>query len=136
MIERMIKAVYKNFVTKVADARGMEYDEVEKVAQGRVWTGTAGKEVGLIDELGGLETAIDLAKEAAGIPREADIELVEMPEKGAFNFDVFKPKLIGFNGLLFSQGVSDPRTTYLKMLWKHNGEPLVMLPPEYYMIGE
>jgi protease-4 len=56
-----IERVYTTFVTKVAEGRNMTYDEVDQIAQGRVWTGKQALENGLVDELGGLEDAIKLA---------------------------------------------------------------------------
>lgn len=56
-----IEMVYSTFVTKVADGRNMTFEEVDKIAQGRVWTGKQALENGLVDKLGGLEDAIKLA---------------------------------------------------------------------------
>jgi protease-4 len=56
-----IEEVYSTFVTKVAEGRNMTFEEVDEIAQGRVWTGKQALENGLVDELGGLEDAIDLA---------------------------------------------------------------------------
>ncbi len=56
-----IESVYTTFVTKVAEGRNMTFEEVDKIAQGRVWTGKQALENGLVDELGGLEDAIKLA---------------------------------------------------------------------------
>lgn len=56
-----IETVYSTFVTKVAEGRNMTFEEVDQIAQGRVWTGKQALENGLVDELGGLEDAIKLA---------------------------------------------------------------------------
>ena len=56
-----IETVYTTFVTKVAEGRNMTFEEVDEIAQGRVWTGKQALENGLVDELGGLEDAIKLA---------------------------------------------------------------------------
>ncbi len=56
-----IERVYSTFVTKVAEGRNMTFDEVDQIAQGRVWTGKQALDNGLVDELGGLEDAIRLA---------------------------------------------------------------------------
>jgi len=74
-----IEHIYQGFVTKVADARGKEYDAIHEVAQGRVWLGTDALENGLIDELGGFSRAIELAKEKAGIDEADDVSLVIYP---------------------------------------------------------
>ena len=60
-----IEEIYNTFVQHVADGRGMNYAEVDSIAQGRVWTGTDALQNGLVDELGGLELAITRAAEKA-----------------------------------------------------------------------
>jgi len=77
----MIESGYQAFLERVAEARGMTTDEVHAVAQGRVWSGKMALEHGLVDELGGLERAIELAKEKAGFNASDRFELVVYPEK-------------------------------------------------------
>ncbi len=72
--------VYADFTGKVASGRKLSAEAVEASAQGRVWTARKAKELGLVDALGGMETAIALAKEAAGIKADADVKLVAFPE--------------------------------------------------------
>jgi len=69
--------IYDSFVTKVAESRNMDKDDVLKVAEGRVWTGRQAKEINLVDQIGGIEDAISLAKKLAGISpaRNIDIEI-------------------------------------------------------------
>ena len=62
-----VERVYTTFVTKVAEGRNMTFEEVDVIAQGRVWTGAQAVENGLVDELGGLEDAIKLAANEADI---------------------------------------------------------------------
>ena len=69
--------IYDDFVAKVAAGRSMTTEEVGNVARGRVWTGADAKERGLVDELGGLDLAVTLARERSGLP--ADAELVRFP---------------------------------------------------------
>ena len=66
----------KLFVPRVAEGRRLELKQVDDVARGRVWTGRQGKERGLIDELGDLETAIQLARDRAGVAPEKKIRVV------------------------------------------------------------
>ncbi len=72
---------YASFVSKAAQGRGMTEEEIDKVARGRVWTGSQAVEVGLVDVLGGLDTAVELAKVRAGIPEESTVDLVIYPKK-------------------------------------------------------
>jgi len=67
-----VNRFYDTFITKVAEARGMTKEQVDSVAQGRVWTGEAAKEQNLVDVLGGMDTAMSLAAEKAGI-QEYDV---------------------------------------------------------------
>jgi protease-4 len=78
-INRMLDNVYTRFVALVAEGRGMEYDEAEKIARGRVWTGKQAKDLGLVDELGGLEETLILAAKELEINRE-DLVVRVMPE--------------------------------------------------------
>jgi protease-4 len=76
-LEEWLDRVYADFVTKVAAARGMTYEQVHEVARGRVWTGADAYERGLVDRLGGVRTAAALVRERAGLP--ADTELRRWP---------------------------------------------------------
>ena len=75
---------YDNFVPKVAKGRGKTNEEVDGLGQGRVWTGTQAKERGLIDEFGGLEKAIEIAKQLAELPADKDVRRVAYPEAKSF----------------------------------------------------
>ncbi len=127
-IENLIRMAYKEFVSKVSNGRKMSEAEVDSVGQGRVWSGVDGKEKGLVDILGGLETAIELAKESAKIPREREIEIVELPQKGLFNLDFLKPKIPGLKTK--EKLEEDKDLTYLKMVSENQGKPLFMVPPD------
>jgi protease-4 len=72
--------VYKSFVAHVAEGREMTPAAVEAVAQGRVWLGSDAARLGLVDELGGLDRAVALAAEAAGLPAGEPVRLVYYPE--------------------------------------------------------
>jgi protease-4 len=64
-VNALLDEIYDDFVGKVAQARNMTREQVHEVARGRVWTGRDAHERGLVDELGGLETAVRLAREKA-----------------------------------------------------------------------
>jgi protease-4 len=124
--ESFIKTYYKEFIDKVAFGRKMKVDRVEAIAEGRVWTGLDGKRNGLVDVLGGMATAIDIAKVRAGIPKDREVTIVELPKKGLFDFSVFAPRLFGIETKI----VSDPAIELMKFRLQHNGRPLPMLPME------
>lgn len=80
LVQRQMNRVYDVFVGHVAIGRRMSRQQVEGIASGRVWTGAAAKKIGLVDELGGLDRAIDLAREAGGIASGQDAAVVFYPE--------------------------------------------------------
>ena len=73
---------YESFRNKAAESRGMSVDDMQSVAQGRVWTGKAAATIGLVDEVGGLNKAIQLAKEAAEIPTDDKVAVREVSRAG------------------------------------------------------
>ncbi|MBA3546625.1 MAG: signal peptide peptidase SppA [Nannocystis sp.] len=77
--------VYVDFTNKVADGRGLPLEKVQQIAKGRIWSGEDAQKIGLVDELGGWAVATRLAREAAGIAADAEIELRTYPaEKSLF----------------------------------------------------
>lgn len=66
-LQNYINNGYKLFVQRCADGRGMSVEAIEKIAEGRVWTGITAKELGLVDELGGLEKALEIAAQQAEV---------------------------------------------------------------------
>ncbi len=68
ILEGILEDVYDTFTRKVAEGRGMKQSEVKKIGGGRVWSGVAAKEIGLVDELGGIDEAIAAAREIANAP--------------------------------------------------------------------
>lgn len=77
--EHFTEYTYDQFLTHVSEGRSMEYDEVHSIAQGRVWSGDDAKNIGLIDEFGGLNAAIDAARELSGVGEKHRI--VELPKQ-------------------------------------------------------
>lgn len=73
-LNALMDDVYDNFTSRVAKGRKMNPEQVERVARGRVWTGEQALALGLVDQLGGIPTAIELAKKEAGIS-DANIEI-------------------------------------------------------------
>ncbi|TAL74238.1 MAG: signal peptide peptidase SppA, partial [Bacteroidetes bacterium] len=75
IMQLSIEKVYSDFVSKVASGRKMTTESVDNIGQGRVWSGTSSKKVGLVDEIGGLESAIKGAADLAGIDKYSVREL-------------------------------------------------------------
>lgn len=89
MVAQTNSIYYDNFVPKVAKGRNKDNEEVNTLGQGRVWTGTQAKDNGLIDEFGGLERAISIAKQLAELPADKDVKRVVLPEPKPFLQTIF-----------------------------------------------
>jgi protease-4 len=79
MLQRGIDESYRSFVNRVAAARHRSFDQIEPLAQGRVWLGDQARERGLVDALGGLDTAIEMVKQKARIPAAEHVSVVIYP---------------------------------------------------------
>lgn len=84
MEDQTNKIYWDDFVPKVAKGRGKTNEDVNAIAQGRVWTGAQAKERGLVDEIGGLEKSIEIAKQLANLPADKDVRRVVFPEPRPF----------------------------------------------------
>ena len=82
--EEFLKGTYDDFITKVGKGRGKDKTYIDSIGQGRVWTGFQGKERGLVDEYGGLDKAIEIAKQLANIPADRGVQRVTMPVPPTF----------------------------------------------------
>jgi protease-4 len=98
-VDAMLDQIYDAFLQRVSEGRGMSLAEVDKIARGRVWPGAKAKELGLVDEIGGLNDAVAYTAQKLGLPDAQSLTLVQMPrplsplEKLA--------KLLGEQGLVF-----------------------------------
>jgi protease-4 len=79
VFQRMVDWIYGEFISKVAEGRKLDRDRVEEIAQGRVWSGAEALNLGLVDELGGLDAAIAHAADQAGL--DGNYRLVEFPRQ-------------------------------------------------------
>src|SRR6266852_5455744 len=79
-----LNSTYDDFISKVAKGRKKEQTYIDSIGQGRVWTGQQGKERGLVDEYGGLDKAIEVAKQLAKIPAEMSVQRVILPHPPGF----------------------------------------------------
>ncbi len=76
--------VYVDFTSKVADGRKLPKEKVLEMAKGRIWSGQDAKNLGLVDELGGYDTALKLAKKAAGVAEGEEVKIVVYPRPKTF----------------------------------------------------
>lgn len=91
ILKNQIQSIYQQFLERVASSRNLSIEEVHRIGRGRVWTGNQAKELNLVDDLGGLNLAIESAKKMAGIPAEEEVKLVIWPKKRTF-FDFLMGK--------------------------------------------
>ena len=89
MEDQANKVYFGDFVPKVAKGRNKTDEEVNTLGQGRVWTGTQAKQNGLVDEFGGLEKAIEIAKDLAKLPADKDVRRVNYPAPRPFLESIF-----------------------------------------------
>src|SRR6266850_1185518 len=82
--QEFLGTTYDDFISKVGKGRGKDKTYIDSIGQGRVWTGSQGKERGLVDEYGGLDKAIEVAKQLAKIPADQSIQRVIMPKPPSF----------------------------------------------------
>ncbi len=80
-MRELMESFYRDFVTKVAQGRHRSYEDIDAIAQGRVWTGAEAQRNGLVDRLGGFALALDIAKEKAKIGKGEEVRLVILPER-------------------------------------------------------
>ncbi|MBN1901630.1 signal peptide peptidase SppA [Candidatus Sumerlaeota bacterium] len=115
-IEKISLVVYNDFVNKVVQSRKLSRQQVLSSAEGRVWTGNQALERRLVDELGGIERAIELAKEMAGIPAARHVKIEVFPRQlGIFEF--------------IQEFLRGGQLTYAQALPQGMSSPLLFFPP-------
>ena len=81
LIQKSLNETYAEFTQGVARGRHMSVAAVDKIGKGRVWSGAQAKELGLVDELGGMDRAIEVAKQLAHIPASSSVQIVRFPRE-------------------------------------------------------
>jgi protease-4 len=134
-----ILGFYDEFVGKVAKGRKLTVERVKEIGEGHVYSGTRGKEIGLIDEIGGLDAAIIAARNAAGIREDESVEIIELPRMPLFKIPI--PSLLPFGALAKSLWGGDgeiedddltlhPEWVYVRSVAKQPGRAVFMVAPE------
>jgi protease-4 len=151
-----MKSMYSGFVKAVAKNRSMTNERVEELAQGRVWTGIEAKNNGLVDRIGGLHDAIQVARELAEIGPREEVDVVEYGTRGLFRMPFAAPSLSSpwsaiasvatfgaYQSLaareLLGQSAEESDESapddydllYLQQIMRNNGRGLCLLPPDY-----
>lgn len=128
-----MQATYDTFVEKAAAGRNTTPERIDTIAQGRVWTGRQARDLGLVDELGGLERALAVAREHAKLEADEEVELVVYPPRRPLYEVLANPFGVtdGASRLGAVLGLQDPRgiqtlTAPLRLF--RRGEPLAIMP--------
>lgn len=80
-LQGFVQSTYQTFLSRVAHGRKRPVDQIEPLAQGRVWIGSDARNNGLLDELGGIDRAIEMLKQKARIPKDEQVRLVSYPPR-------------------------------------------------------
>lgn len=115
IVREQIAEIYDDFITKVADARDMKKKDVDHIARGRIWTGKQALENGLVDELGGLDRALSVARKKAGLENR-EVELLRLPRESWLTqwFNAYSTVKT-----LASNSHGNPRGSLLDLLRQH-----------------
>jgi protease-4 len=131
-VEEQMQATYQLFLERVAEGRQQSSDKIDAVAQGRVWTGHQARQLGLVDELGGLETAIRLAKQRARLDASRPVDLTVYPPHRSF-YEILSSQLGGGSTGAGAALLRRPDTRAVQAALSalelfRRGEPLAILP--------
>jgi protease-4 len=119
---------YEEFKKKAAQGRGRTPEEIHAVAQGRVWTGRDALAVGLVDKMGGLREALEIAKEKAKITKDTEVELVVLPERKGLLETLLEEDDSMMESRLESRLPEDIRALVRWAIAVRNGLPSARLP--------
>ena len=108
-LQSLVDELYQSFLELVAKERGMELDQIRQYATGEVFTGNHGKEIGLVDELGDFDDALDLAASLGNVPRRTTY--IRPPRS-------LRVRLLGrFGNALMEEVVEEIQALYTRRLW-------------------
>lgn len=136
-LEALVQAIYDAFIDHVAEGRGLDRAAVEAVAEGRVWTGRQALENGLVDRLGGLDAALELLREEAGLAPDAVVALLAYPPPRSALEDIGSLLATGpalSDAALVDSLLSHPAArALLEPLLASPGQRMVRTPPALLM---
>jgi protease-4 len=131
-VEEQMQTTYERFLSRVAEGRREPAEKVDAVAQGRVWTGRQARGIGLVDEIGGLDRAIAIAKDRAKLDPSKGVRLVVYPPKRSFYdllsnpFNMSLSARLGL-GLVPAEARAVDSAASIFQLFRR-GEPLAIMP--------
>jgi len=122
-----IAAMYDIFTRKVGQGRSLKPERVNEIGRGRIWTGAQAKELGLVDELGGVLKAVELVKQKLGVPPEKDVELDwKRPPVSLWKILTGKAEEAAVQAFLTPEEIQLLTWLRLPGLWRA-GEPLALM---------
>lgn len=127
-VEKQAWDMYEEFKRKVAAARKMKPEQVDGLARGRVFTGEQAKGKGLVDELGGLERAVELAKQKAGIPQSERVQLVPLPRPQSLFELILERGQTARMPVAVNVDLPQPLRQLLALRALDTGRPLAVMP--------
>lgn len=125
--EKWVLSFYDDFITEVARSRNLEKGKVDEVARGRVWAGLAAKDIGLVDELGSLQEAIDAARRRADIPDGEPYTLEVIGEPRGFLSPAAGPLVRAATAALPAPTLPSPVPAQVEVMLKELGLPSSVL---------
>ncbi len=140
-LNEQLQSFYDQFVEKVAESRHSTPEQIDMLAQGRVWTGRQAKQNHLVDELGGLDRAIAIAKQRAKIASDSDVEIVVYPPRKSF-YELLSEQFSGGStdsaavGAWLNANLSKGERDVLRAVRGpmgvfRRGEPLALMPDSF-----
>ena len=128
LIKQGVDEFYRIFVQKAAEGRGMSFEQIDAIAQGRVWTGDQALKNHLVDKIGGIKDAINIVKIMTGIPLEQAVYIRSLPRQKSFLDRLLSDGLSAKNISLFGCLTNQQKSYFQGYLYFNNYEPLAILP--------
>jgi protease-4 len=132
LLQDGVDEFYRRFVENVAQGRNMTYEEIDKIAQGRVWTGSQSLANGLIDKIGGLHDAIQIAKKMIGVAPDDYVRVQTYPRYRSFLNKLLSTGIQAKYDTILDIFNSGLRTYLQGFFYYQNYEPLLIMP--YYLV--
>jgi len=112
LMQNSVEFVYKTFITRCADGRETTTAKIDEIGQGRVWSGKNALNINLVDTIGGIDIAVNIAKQKAGLEKYRIVELPKIPDP----FEQFMKELTGNVKMFIGKSIMGDEYKYLKTI--------------------
>ena len=112
LMQNSVEFVYKTFITRCADGRETTTAKIDEIGQGRVWSGKNALSINLVDTIGGIDVAVNIAKQKAGLEKYRIVELPKIPDP----FEQFMKELTGNVKMFIGKSIMGDEYKYLKTI--------------------